>query len=61
MAVGSTITGTQILQGAGILSSITIITSIIGKRGGYMVKKFSNNYFNMDFMILKNLRLKGKV
>lgn len=40
MAVGSTITGTQILQGAGILSSITIMTSINGESGGYTVKNF---------------------
>ncbi len=40
MTIGLTITGTQILQGAGILSSITIMTSINGESGGYTVKKF---------------------
>ena len=44
MSTGLTITGTQILQGAGILSGITIMASIIGKSGGYTVKKFPNDH-----------------
>ncbi len=44
MTVGLTITGNQILQGAGILSGISIMASIIEKSGGYMVKKFPNDH-----------------
>ena len=44
VSAGFTITGAQILQGAGILSGITITASIIGKSGGYTVKKFSNEH-----------------
>ncbi len=44
MSAGLTITGTQILQGAGILSGITIMASIIGKSGGYTVKKFPGDH-----------------
>lgn len=44
MTAGLTITGAQILQGAGILSGITIMASIIGKSGGYTVKKFPNDH-----------------
>ena len=39
-----TITGAQILEGVGILSGIGILASIIGKSGGYIVKKFSNDH-----------------
>lgn len=44
MSAGLTITGAQILQGVGILSGITIMASIIGKSGGYTVKKFPNDH-----------------
>lgn len=44
MSAELTITGAQILQGVGILSGITIMASIIGKSGGYTVKKFPNDH-----------------
>ena len=39
-----TVSGAQILQGAGISSGITIMAYIIGKSGGYTVKKFPNDH-----------------
>ena len=45
MTAELTITGAQILQVAGILSGITIMASMIGKSGGYKVKKFSDDHY----------------
>ena len=44
MTAELTITGAQILQVAGILSGITIMASMIGKSGGYKVKKFPDDH-----------------
>ncbi len=44
VSAGITITGAQILKGAGMLSGITIMASIIGKSGGYIVKKFPDDH-----------------
>lgn len=44
ISAGVTLTGIQILQGAGILFGTIIVASIIGKSGGYTVKKFPNDH-----------------
>ena len=44
MSTGLTFTGTQILQGAGVLSAISIMFISQWKSGGYTVKKFPNDH-----------------
>ena len=44
MSAGVTITGAQILQGAGVLSAITIMFASRWKSGGYIVKKRSDDH-----------------
>lgn len=44
ISAGVALTGIQILQVAGILFGTTIVASIIGKSGGYTVKKFPNEH-----------------
>lgn len=44
MSAGVTITGAQILQGAGVLSAITIMFASRWKSGGYIVKKRSYDH-----------------
>lgn len=44
MSAGVTITGAQILQGAGVLSAITIMFASRWKSGGYIVKKCSDDH-----------------
>ncbi len=44
LSSGICITGAQILEGAGVLAGLGIMAFIIGKSGGYTVKKFPNDH-----------------
>lgn len=44
LSTGITITGAQVLEGAGILAGLGIMAAVIGKSGGYTVKKYPNDH-----------------